>query len=88
MTTPKPAPPPQPQIDPAVVRAHQIAVMQAIGLILGTRFILLLALFGAFIVAMMGAGTWLGLAMLVAYGALTVLPIVALDFHTRKGSGV
>ena len=81
---PRPAPQPAQQ---APSRADQafIGTLAAIGAVLASRLLLLLALLGAFILAVMAeqSQTYTGLAVLAAYCGLTILPLVLLDLKVR-----
>ena len=86
---PQAAPQPQqpPQHNVAVLLAVQGA-FRAIALVLSVRLLLLLSLIGAFVLGYnaMQSQTWLGLAVLTAYSALTIIPLVALAWPNRPQS--
>ena len=77
--------PPAPAITPPRDRAF-IGVLTALTHLLAARFLLLLAVLGAFILAVMAmpTGGYPGLAILIAYCSLTVLPLVYLDIETHR----
>lgn len=54
--------------------------------VLAVRLQLLLSLAGAFVLALgaMAWQSWPGLAILIAFCALTVLPLVWLEYHGRQ----
>lgn len=58
-------------------------------MVLGSRIILLLSLIGAFVLALMASygGNWMGIGLFVAYCAMTVLPLVWLDWNGRRAGG-
>jgi hypothetical protein len=62
-----------------------VGTLTAIVAILASRFILLLATTGAFVLAMKSDGNP-GWWVLVAYACLTVLPLTVLDVITRQRS--
>lgn len=62
-----------------------VGTLTAIVAILASRFILLLATAGAFVLAMKADGNP-GWWVLVAYACLTVLPLTVLDVITRQRS--
>lgn len=68
----------------AVYRAIA-SVIAASAAVLATRIILLVALIGAFVLAVMAAEekSIIGLSILVAYAVLIVIPIVWLETRTR-----
>lgn len=75
----------------AVVDAQMAAtrgVLIAITSLLAVRLVLLLALLGAFVLAVMALriGTYQADGVLVAYAVLVVIPFVWRDRHTRIGS--
>lgn len=77
-----PAPAPsQPRADAAFV-----GVLSVIVSLLAARLLLLLAVIGAFTLAFRAADNT-GLAVLVAYCVLTVLPLTALDIVTHQRGG-
>lgn len=65
------------------------SVIAASAAVLATRLILLLALIGAFSLAVMAVTekSWIGLAVLVAYAVLVVIPLVLLETKTRWTGG-
>jgi phosphotransferase system glucose/maltose/N-acetylglucosamine-specific IIC component len=81
-----PPTPPQAAHQPIADRAF-IGTLAAIGSVLASRLILLLAVIGAFVLAMKADGT-AGLWILVAYACLTVLPLTVLDVITRQRGGL
>jgi len=80
-----PQAPPAPPVTPPRDRAF-IGVLTALTHLLAARFLLLLAVVGAFILAVMAMpnGGYPGLAILIAYCSLTVLPLVYLDIETHR----
>jgi hypothetical protein len=73
--------PPEREKLPAAI----LAVFKAIAMVLAPRLQLLLALIGAFVLALL-AMQWqsnIGLAILAAYCALTVIPLIALAWPER-----
>lgn len=84
------APPPAslPPAPPQASRADSAALgaFAAIASILAARFLLLLALIGAFVLACyaMQSQTYAGLAVMIAYCTLAVLPLVYLDIQSRR----
>jgi hypothetical protein len=81
LVTPPPAPPPAPEKE--LVSA--IAVFRAAGYALSARMLLLLAIVGAFVLAVM---TMLAAQLpwvLVSYCVLVVIPIVVLEVKRRSG---
>ena len=79
-------PPAQAAREPIADRAF-VGTLAAIGAILASRLILLLAFIGAFVLAMKADGTP-GWWVLVAYTCLTVLPLTVLDVITRQRGGL
>lgn len=71
----------------ADVRAAALGVFQAIATLLAVRALLLLALAGAFVVAMLAlrAGTWQADGVLVGYAVLILIPLVWLERNPRVG---
>lgn len=61
-----------------------IGTLTAIAAILASRLLLLLAVVGAFVLAVRATDNT-GLEVLVAYSVITVLPLVWLDVNTRRG---
>ena len=66
--------------------ASVLGTFRAIGIIIATRAILLLALVGAFALAWsaMSNPTWPSIAIMISYVLLTVLPLVWLDRNGRR----
>ena len=69
--------------------APPLAPDAALTSLLAARFLLLLSISGAFVLAVMAmrAESYAGLAVLVAYCTLTLLPLVALDVITHRRGG-
>jgi hypothetical protein len=86
---PAPAPAPVPQAAPSrpllTVSVAMLGAMRAVALVLSVRLLLLLALIGAFWLGhiAMDRDSWLAFAVLVAYSALTVLPLVGLAWPSK-----
>lgn len=89
-TAPEPSPSapvataPPPRSDHAFV-----GVLAALASLLAARLLLLLSIAGAFVLAVMAVrdGSYIGLAVLVAYCSLTLLPLVWLDVVTHRRGG-
>lgn len=64
-----------------------VGTLSAIAALLASRILLLLAVVGAFVLALRASGDF-GLYILISYSVLTVLPLVALDIVTRQRGGV
>jgi hypothetical protein len=79
---PELVPPPSDTARSAAADRAFVGTLTAIVAILASRFILLLATCGAFVLAMKSDGNT-GWWVLVAYACLTVLPLTALDVITR-----
>jgi hypothetical protein len=62
-----------------------LGAMVAIGMVLGSRLLLVMAVTGAFVLAMcaMREPSVLGLSIVGAFCVLTVIPLVMLDIRTR-----
>jgi hypothetical protein len=62
-----------------------VAAVKVIARILAVRLILLLSVLGGFVLGVMAmvAQSWPGLAILIAYALLTVLPLVWLEVGQR-----
>lgn len=75
------APPPGP---PPSYISH--GVFKALSIIFASRLLILLALGGAFVLAVMAelSGNMLNLWVLIAYCVLTVIPLVTLDLLSRR----
>jgi hypothetical protein len=88
MATPEPIAAAPQQAAPVVARADPafIGTLSAIAAVLASRLILLLAVVGAFVLAMKAEGN-AGWWVLVAYACLTVLPLTVLDVITRQRGG-
>jgi len=71
----KPLPPPK--VDQAF-----IGTLSAIAAVLASRFLLLLSVIGAFVLAVRVSDT-AGLYVMIAYCIFTVIPLVTLDIFTR-----
>lgn len=81
----EPAPPPRTPAAPAQQSRSDAFVdtLSAISSILASRFILLLAVIGGFVLALRSDAQsipW----VLIAYSVLVVIPLVALDIVTRR----
>lgn len=63
-----------------------VGTLAAIAAVLGSRLLLLLAILGAFALAIRATGTD-GLFVLIAYAVLVILPLVALDIIAHKRGG-
>ena len=66
------------------------SVIAASASVLATRVILLLALIGAFVLAVIAAegASWITVAVLIAYAVLVLIPLVWLETRTRwRGGG-
>ena len=63
-----------------------VGTLSAIASLLAARLLLLLAVIGAFVLAIRADGTP-GLYVLISYCVLTVLPLVILDIVTRQRGG-
>ena len=81
--TPAPTPSPTPSPYPTVA---VLTVLRSIAMVLAIRLQLLWALAGAFILALlaMSQQSYIGLAILAAYCALTVIPLVVLAWPDRQ----
>ncbi len=68
------------------VRSPAVEALATIASLLAARLLLLLALLGGFVLAVlaMRSQTYAGLAVLVAYCGLTILPLVYLDLRVRS----
>jgi hypothetical protein len=77
-------PPAPPQADRAFV-----GVLSAVTALLAARLLLLLAIVGAFVLAFAAqrAESYVGLAILVAFCCLTLIPMVYLDVVTHRRGG-
>lgn len=84
--------PATPTIEPRDTTAERLAIYRAIAsviaasaAVLATRLILLIAMLGAFTLAVMAlqANSWIGFAILIAYAVLILIPIVYLETKTR-----
>lgn len=75
-TAPKPSTPPPSRKDSIL-----LGVFQAIARILAVRFLLLLSLTGAFVLALgaMERQSWTGLAIMATYCLLTLIPLVWIE---------
>lgn len=64
-------------------------MLAASAAVFATRLILMTALVGAFVLAIMAvqSGSWLSLGVLVAYAILIVIPLVWLETRTRWQAG-
>jgi hypothetical protein len=86
-----PDPPPAPVVAPPPPRADNafVGVLAALASLLAARLLLLLSIAGAFVLAVMAVrdGSYIGLAVLVAYCSLTLLPLVWLDVVTHRRGG-
>lgn len=84
-TTRPTEPPPAPR--QSLADTAFIGALAAIGIVLASRLLLLLATIGAFVLAVRAADTP-GLLVLIAYSLLTVAPLTALDIiaHRRGGT--
>lgn len=80
--TPAPTAPPSP---PSARPSPVLAALKVIARILAVRLILLLSVLGGFVLGVMAmlAQSWPGLAILIAYAFLTVLPLVWLEVGQR-----
>lgn len=90
--TPKPIPPRiEPPTDDAQLGVYKAiaAVLAAGAAVLATRFILLLGLVGAFVLAVIAAesASWLTLGVLCAYAILVLIPLVLLETKTHWSKG-
>lgn len=87
MVPPAPKPTPEPtRVDPRLEVYQTIAsVIAASAAVLATRFLLLLSLVGAFVLALiaMQSSSWLTLGVLCAYAILIVIPMVYLETRTK-----
>lgn len=79
-----PAPPSRPTAPPRTDSAA-IGALTAIAAVLAARLLLLLAVAFGFVLGLqaMGHQTWTSLAILCAWCALTILPLVYLDLKVR-----
>lgn len=82
----EPAPPPAPVEIPPSTLTVMLASFAALGFALSARALLLLALFGAFVLAVMAMQqqTSASLEVFLAYAALTVLPVTFLEVRRRS----
>lgn len=69
------------------VRAAALGVFQAIGTLLAVRLLLMLALVGGFVLALMAlrSGTYQAGGVLIAYAVLIVIPLIWLERNPRVG---
>lgn len=65
-----------------------IGTFRAIAILLATRALILLALLGAFVLAVMAmmAGTQMHLWVLIAYCGLTIGPLVGVELFGKRGT--
>jgi hypothetical protein len=89
MAPPPPAsttPTPRAEQERSALLSQTLSVIAAVAGLTATRILLLLAVAGAFYLATraIDAQNLAPLCVLVAYCVLTVLPLVALDWATRK----
>jgi hypothetical protein len=86
-----PQPPPAPPVAVAPTRADHafVGVLGALASLLAARFLLLLSIGGAFVLAVMATrdASYVGLAILIAFCLLTVLPMTYLDVATTRRGG-
>lgn len=94
VTEPAPAPAapiPQPVAvaPPAQADRAFVGVLSALAALLAARLLLLLSIAGAFVLALLTvrAESYLGLAVLSAFCALTVIPMTYLDVVTHRRGG-
>lgn len=80
---PLPPPPPVPPRIVAPSRADMafIGTLSAIGAVLATRLLLLLAIAGAFSLAVMAIrdGSWQSVGVVIAFAVLVVLPVTGIE---------
>lgn len=88
--SPTPPEAPRPTIPPSVQRVGipeaMVSVFSVLAFALSARLLLLLALIGAFVLALMAMDrqTPLAAAILVAYALLTVAPLVYLELRGKR----
>lgn len=63
-----------------------VPVFTALAAVLAVRLFLLLAITGAFILAEKTLSDTSGIWVLIAYCTFTILPLVWMDIHSKKGS--
>lgn len=78
-------PPPDPPPQPSRADAAYIGVLTAIAAVLATRLLLLLAIILGFALAVMALhdGGYVAAGLVVAYGVLIFLPLVALEARKK-----
>lgn len=85
-------PVPKPEMIEPDDSAARLATYQAIASViaasaamLATRVILLLGLIGAFVLAVIAAdgGSWITVAVLIAYAVLVLIPLILLETRTK-----
>ena len=88
---PAPAPVAVQQAPPPARADHAfVGVLAAMTALLAARLLLLLSILGAFVLAVMAmrSESYAGLAVLIAYCGLAVLPLVYLDVVTHRRGAV